>query len=80
MIYGEWCGDVKVRVLMVSFRVRGWKLKDFVEVIEWEINGRVKLSWGIYYFVRLVKEVFGLGDDGVVRVSLVYYNIGKLLC
>ncbi|VBB73442.1 Putative cysteine desulfurase [Podospora comata] len=73
-IYGEWCGDAKVRVPTVSFRVRGWKSKDFVEAIERETNGRVKLSWGTYYSVRLAKEVLGLGDDGVVRVSLAHYN------
>ena len=39
--------------------------------------------WGHFYSKRLVEEVLGLGEEGVVRVSLVHYNTGEcinLLC
>lgn len=36
--------------------------------------------WGHFYSKRLLEEVLGLGEEGVVRVSLVHYNTGELIC
>jgi hypothetical protein len=40
-------------------------------------KGEMGIRWGGFYSVRLCDEIFGLGDDGVVRVSMVHYNTSK---
>ena len=35
--------------------------------------------WGHFYSKRLLEEVLGLGEEGIVRVSLVHYNTGELM-
>ncbi|KAK4142638.1 putative cysteine desulfurase [Dichotomopilus funicola] len=64
----------KKRVPTVSFTVEGWSAKEVVERVEEECGGRVGIRWGSFYSERLAKEVLGLGEDGVVRVSMVHYN------
>lgn len=46
-----------------------------MEAVESRSNFGVR--WGHFYSKRLVEEVLGLGDEGVVRVSLVHYNTGE---
>ncbi|KAI1341488.1 pyridoxal phosphate-dependent transferase [Xylariaceae sp. FL0016] len=71
-IYGDPSPDTRVRVATVSFTVAGWNSRDVVETVERETN--FGFRWGMFYSNRLAKEVLGLGDDGVVRVSMVHYN------
>ncbi|KAI8632289.1 PLP-dependent transferase [Xylariaceae sp. FL1651] len=71
-VYGDTTGASEARVSTVSFRVAGWRSQDVVEAVEAETN--FGFRWGAFYSERLVKDLLGLGDDGVVRVSMVHYN------
>ncbi|KAK4131777.1 cysteine desulfurase [Trichocladium antarcticum] len=73
-VWGERSADGGVRVPTVSFTVDGWGSRELVEAVERESGGRIGFRWGAFYSVRLVEEVLGLGEDGVVRVSMVHYN------
>jgi len=77
-IYGESSSDPKLRVPTVSFRVKGWRSQELVEAVEEETS--FGFRWGSFYSARLAEEVLGLEDsrDGVVRISMVHYNTGKL--
>lgn len=75
-VYGERSSDGAVRVPTVSFRVEGWGARELVEAVEAE-GAPFGFRWGGFYSVRLVDELLGLGEDGVVRVSMVHYNTGK---
>lgn len=65
------------RLPTISFTVRGQSSKALVEVIEADGHG-YGLRWGSFYSQRLVRDVLGLGPEGVVRVSMVHYNTGRL--
>lgn len=73
-IMGEKDPDSKKRVCTISFLVDGWKSQDVVEAVDRLSGGEMGIRWGGFYSVRLLEEVFGLGKDGVVRVSMVHYN------
>lgn len=80
-IQGEKESDPKKRVSTVSFTVEGRSSKDVVESVERETNGEIGIRWGGFYSERLRENVLGLGKEGVVRVSMVHYNSGKIfLC
>ena len=78
-VWGETTTDPTVRVPTVSFTVEGWNSKDLVETID--VKSRFGLRWGHFYSHRLVTTILndgkGLGDGGVVRVSMVHYNTGE---
>ena len=74
-IYGESVADSTLRVPTISFTVDGRSSKDVVQTAERGSN--LGFRWGHYYSHRLVTEILGLGDEGVVRVSMVHYNTGK---
>lgn len=76
-VIGEKESDTKKRVSTVSFVVKGRKSQDVVEKVDEVSNGDMGIRWGTFYSVRLAREVLGLGDDGVVRVSMVHYNTCK---
>jgi len=76
-IYGEKDADTKKRVSTISFVVEGRKSQDVVEKVDELSSGEMGIRWGGFYSVRLLDEVFGLGKDGVVRVSMVHYNTCK---
>lgn len=76
-VWGERSADGKVRVPTVSFTVEGWGSRELVEAVERECGGMVGFRWGAFYSNRLVSEVLGLGEEGVVRVSMVHYNTGE---
>jgi len=78
-ICGEKDSDTKKRVSTISFLVRDWKSQDFVEKVDELSKGEMGIRWGGFYSVRLLEELFGLGKDGVVRVSMVHYNTSKVL-
>ncbi|KAK7744881.1 hypothetical protein SLS53_003114 [Cytospora paraplurivora] len=71
-VHGERSADGKVRLPTVSFCVNGFSPRRLVETIEKE--SRFGLKWGTFYSNRLVNHFLGLGEEGVVRVSLVHYN------
>lgn len=73
-IVGHPSSDNKIRVPVISFLIKGWRSKDFVEQIEKRSSFGIR--WGHFYTHRLVSKRFGLGDDGVIRISLVHYNTG----
>ncbi|KAF2748236.1 PLP-dependent transferase [Sporormia fimetaria CBS 119925] len=71
-VHGSTSSDVGVRVPTVSFTVKGKGSRQLVE--EAEKLGNFGFRWGHFYSKRLCDEVLGLGEDGVVRVSMVHYN------
>ena len=77
-VIGEESSDVNVRVSTVSFVVEGRNSRDVVESVEEKTGGEIGIRWGGFYSERLREEVLGLSKDGVVRVSMVHYNTGKL--
>ncbi|KAI0408914.1 aminotransferase class-V [Xylaria palmicola] len=72
-VYGDTTGSPAARVATVSFRVAGWAPPDVVAAVE-GADARFGLRWGTCYSPRLVKDLLGLDDEGVVRVSMVHYN------
>ncbi|KJZ78367.1 hypothetical protein HIM_02405 [Hirsutella minnesotensis 3608] len=71
-IYGVTQGVSIRRVPTISFTVRGWDSKDFVEAVE--KDSIYCFRWGSFYSNRLVRDTLRLGENGVVRVSMVHYN------
>ncbi|KXJ95499.1 aminotransferase class-V [Microdochium bolleyi] len=71
-VYGEPSDNPKLRVPTISFGVKGWDAKDFVETAE--KGTEFGFRWGHFYSKRLVDDVLRLGPNGVVRVSMVHYN------
>jgi selenocysteine lyase/cysteine desulfurase len=71
-ICGEPVADQQKRVPTISFLIKGWDSKEFVEAVE----GKTKYGfrWGHFYAKRLCDEILGAGENGVVRVSAVHYN------
>lgn len=64
--------DADTRVPVVSFLVKGHSSRQVVETIE--ASTSFGFRWGHFYSKRLCNGVMGLGDEGVVRVSMVHYN------
>ncbi|KAK3694950.1 pyridoxal phosphate-dependent transferase [Podospora appendiculata] len=71
-VWGETSADPALRVPTISFTVQGRSSRQLVETVEKETE--FGFRWGSFYSVRLVEQFFGLGEDGVVRVSMVHYN------
>jgi selenocysteine lyase/cysteine desulfurase len=73
-IYGDERSDRRIRVPVISFKVKGWASFDVIE----EVEKRSKYGCrpGHFYSKRLCDEVLGLenSDDGVIRCSLLHYN------
>lgn len=74
-IYGQPLADRKKRVPVISFTVKGRKSQDVVEAVEKTSNYGIR--WGHFYSHRLLTEIFGLTNDGVIRISLVHYNTSE---
>ena len=74
-LFGEPSADSAKRVPTISFVVRGMGAKAVVNDVE--SQSRFGCRAGHMYAKRLVEEVLGQGEEGVVRVSLVHYNTGK---
>ncbi|XXG93983.1 hypothetical protein Hte_000234 [Hypoxylon texense] len=71
-VYGETSADGALRLPVVSFRADGWDSRELVETLE--STTRYGFRWGAFYSNTLVRDVLGLGADGVVRVSMAHYN------
>jgi len=78
-IYGETTSDPEKRVPTISFVVEGRQSDDVVTEVEALSDGKFGFRWGTFYSVRLCEQVLGLPRSGVVRVSMVHYNTGKLI-
>lgn len=76
VVRGETSSKAAVRLPTISFTVKGRSSQNVVEAIEARSN--VGIRWGHFFSKRLAEKILGLEDDGVVRVSLVHYNTGKL--
>lgn len=64
--------DGSKRVPVISFTVKGRSPKEVVEAVE--SKSEFGFRWGHFYSKRLVDDVLHLGEEGVVRVSMVHYN------
>ena len=73
-IYGEPSSDRKLRIPVISFRVKGQSSIGIIDAIEARSNFGCRN--GHFYSKRLCETVLGIpdGDDGVVRCSLLHYN------
>lgn len=73
-IYGEPSSDRRLRVPVISFRVKGHKSFGITDAIEKRSSYGCRA--GHFYSKRLCQEVLGIPDpdDGVVRCSLLHYN------
>jgi selenocysteine lyase/cysteine desulfurase len=71
-IYGEPSADKEVRVSVVSFGIKGKSSQDAVEKIVERSN--FGIQWGHMYAKRLVEDVLGLDEGGVIRVGMLHYN------
>jgi selenocysteine lyase/cysteine desulfurase len=74
-VFGETTPDSTLRVPTVSFVVDGVGSREVVGRMETETA--FGFRWGAFYSNRLVHEVLGLGEQGVVRISMVHYNTSK---
>ncbi|KAL8675780.1 MAG: hypothetical protein Q9186_007611, partial [Xanthomendoza sp. 1 TL-2023] len=72
VVYSERSADQKLRVPVVSFSIKGRSSREVVEKVD--AGSDFGIRWGHFYSKRLVDEVLGLGEEGVVRVSMVHYN------
>lgn len=74
-VFGEPGPDPDKRFPTISFVVRGRGSRGVVEGVE-----RVSefgFRWGHFYSKRLCDEILQVGEEGVVRVSMVHYNTGE---
>ena len=74
-LIGEPSADPAKRVPTFSFVVRGMKASEVVRRLH--ERSRFGVRSGHMYAKRLVEEVLGQGEEGVVRISLVHYNTGR---
>jgi selenocysteine lyase/cysteine desulfurase len=74
-VYGDVTGDRKKRVPVISFAVRGHSSRGVVEAVD--KRSQYGVRWGHFYSHRLITKVFGLTEEGIIRISLVHYNTGK---
>lgn len=71
-LYGEKSSDPKLRVSLVSFTVNGVCSQAITKIIH--ESSPCRILAGNAFSLRAVHDVLGLGDGGVIRVSLVHYN------
>jgi selenocysteine lyase/cysteine desulfurase len=73
-IYGEPSSDRKLRIPVISFRVKGQSSLGIIDAIEGKSHFGCRN--GHFYSKRLCEEVLKIpdGNDGVVRCSLLHYN------
>lgn len=73
-IYGDPSSDRRLRVPVISWRIKGRSSLAVIDAIEAKSNYGCRS--GHFYSKRLCEEVLGIkdGDDGVIRCSLLHYN------
>ncbi|KAK1704022.1 pyridoxal phosphate-dependent transferase [Colletotrichum lupini] len=75
-IRGDVSSAASTRVPTVSFTVKGKSSQSVVEGVEAQSIAGIR--WGHFFSKRLAEKILGLGEDGVVRVSLVHYNTEEI--
>ena len=73
-VFGEKSDSLSLRVPVVSFSVNGRSSREIVEEVDKCSDFGIR--WGHFYSKRMVDNLLGLKEDGVVRVSMVHYNTG----
>ncbi|KAK5945532.1 hypothetical protein PMZ80_002737 [Knufia obscura] len=73
-IYGEPSSDRRLRVPVISFRIKGHSSLAVIDAVE--AKSRYGCRNGHFYSKRLCDDVLGIrdSDDGVIRCSLLHYN------
>ncbi|EEU43397.1 uncharacterized protein NECHADRAFT_94964 [Fusarium vanettenii 77-13-4] len=71
-VRGETSADSSKRLATVSFSIDGWSPRKFVETVEAQSN--YGFRWGAFYSNRLVCELLGQTDEGIVRISMAHYT------
>ena len=73
-IYGEPNSDRKLRIPVISWRVKGQSSLGIIDAIEARSNFGCRS--GHFYSKRLIENVLSIrdGDDGIIRCSLLHYN------
>jgi cysteine desulfurase family protein (TIGR01976 family) len=73
-IYGEPSSDRRLRIPVISFKVKGRRSFSITDAIE--ARSSYGCRSGHFYSKRLCETVLGIpdGEDGVVRCSLLHYN------
>ncbi|KAH8712020.1 aminotransferase-like protein [Phaeosphaeriaceae sp. PMI808] len=71
-IHGSKSADERERVPTISFTIDGMNSHHLVTEVEKVSNYGIR--WGHFYSKRLCDDILGLGQEGVVRVSIVHYN------
>ena len=73
-IYGEPSSDRKLRIPVISWRVKGQSSLGIIDAIEARSNFGCRS--GHFYSKRLIENVLSIrdGDDGIIRCSLLHYN------
>lgn len=76
-IYGDPSSSRKLRVPVISFRVKGQSSLSIIDAIE--AHSDYACRSGHFYSKRLCDNVLGLKDsnDGVIRCSLLHYNTSE---
>ncbi|KAL9051449.1 MAG: hypothetical protein Q9206_004703 [Seirophora lacunosa] len=72
VVYSERSADSKLRLPVISFSVKGKSSRDVVEKVD--ATSDFGIRWGHFYSKRMVDDLLGLQQDGVIRVSMVHYN------
>ena len=73
-VHGEKSNSSTLRVPVVSFSVKDRSSREIVEEVDKCSDFGIR--WGHFYSKRMVDDLLGLKEDGVVRVSMVHYNTG----
>jgi selenocysteine lyase/cysteine desulfurase len=71
-LYGEKTSDPALRVSCISFEVNGVSSFDVAEQIH--NTSTCRIVWGDNYSMMAIHDVLGIGEWGILRVSLVHYN------
>ena len=73
-IYGEPSSDRRLRIPVISWRVKGQSSLGIIDAIEARSNFGCRS--GHFYSKRLIENVLSIrdGDDGIIRCSLLHYN------
>ena len=73
-IYGEPSSDRKLRIPVISWRVKGQSSLGIIDAIE--ARSDFGCRSGHFYSKRLIENVLSIrdGDDGIIRCSLLHYN------
>ncbi|KAL9600401.1 MAG: hypothetical protein Q9179_003229 [Wetmoreana sp. 5 TL-2023] len=64
-VYSERSADARLRIPVISFSVRGRGSKEVVEKVDGSSDFGIR--WGHFYSKRMVDDLLGLKEEGVIR-------------